>query len=139
MRLFLPLLFVASFISVSCSPSKPATGSSPRNPRRSARDTVVVRDPEIERRLARLELRVIEKETQVEELQTRLDDARDEVVRTMAKLQTLASRAEAASAMAEADVALQALRSSAGSQSIPETGQAAKLMTYSTSEFNKQN
>ena len=93
----------------------------------------------MERRLARLELRVIEKETQVDELQTRLDDTRDEVVRTMAKLQTLASRAEAASAMAEADVALQALRGSTGSQSIPETAQAAKLMEYSTNEFNKQN
>ena len=137
MRLFLPS--IALLVCAACSSTKPGTGSSPRNARRAARDTVVVRDPELERRLARLELRVIEKETQVDELQTRLDDTRDEVVRTMAKLQTLASRAEAASAMAEADVGLQAVRSSAGSQSIPETVQAAKLMEYSTNEFNKQN
>lgn len=133
-------LVLALLVCAACSSNKPATGTNPRNTRRTAsRDTVVVRDPELDRRLSRLELRVIEKETQVDELQTRLDDARDEVVRTMAKLQTLASRAEAASAMAEADVALQALRSSTGSQSIPETGQAAKLMDYSTTEFNKQN
>jgi uncharacterized coiled-coil protein SlyX len=136
------LLLTAMLLSSACSSAKPATEPGPRNTgrsSRSARDTVTVRDAELERRVARLELRVIEKETQVEELQSRLDDTRDEVVRTMAKLQTLASRAEAASTMAEADVALQALRSSAGSQQIPETGQAAKLVQQSTAEFNKQN
>jgi len=91
----------------------------------------------LDRRVAHLELRAIEKETQVEELQTRLDDTRDEVVRTMAKLQTLASRAEAASAMAEADVALQSLK--AGGQQIPEMNQVSKLVQQSNEEFNKQN
>lgn len=83
----------------------------------------------------------MEKEAQVDELQTRLEDARDEVVRTMAKLQTLASRAEAASAMAETDVALQALRATAagGGQQFPEIAQAAKLQQQSNAEFNKQN
>jgi uncharacterized coiled-coil protein SlyX len=100
---------------------------------------VTVRDPEIERRVARLELRVLEKETQVEQLQTRLDDARDEVVRTMAKLQTLASRAEAASAMAEADVALQTFRALDGARSLPEMAQATRLMQQSTSEFGREN
>jgi len=102
-------------------------------------DTVEVRDPDADRRMSLLQLRAMEKETQVDVLQTRLEDARDEVVRTMAKLQTLASRAEAASAMAEADVALQSLRSSAGGQQLPETGQAAKLQQQSNAEFNKQN
>ncbi|HJQ19401.1 MAG TPA: SH3 domain-containing protein [Gemmatimonadaceae bacterium] len=102
-------------------------------------DTVEVRDPDLERRAARAELRLMEKEAQVDELQTRLEDARDEVVRTMAKLQTLASRAEAASAMAEADVALQALRTSAAGQQLPEIPQAAALQQQSNSEFNKQN
>lgn len=100
---------------------------------------MTVRDPEIERRVARLELRVLEKETQVEQLQTRLDDARDEVVRTMAKLQTLASRAEAASAMAEADVALQTFRALDGARSLPEMAQATRLMQQSTSEFGREN
>jgi uncharacterized coiled-coil protein SlyX len=103
------------------------------------RDTVEVHDADLDRRLTRLELRVLEKEAQVDELQTRLEDARDEVVRTMAKLQTLTSRAEAASAMAEADVALQALRTSASGQQIPEIAQASRLQQQSNTEFNKQN
>lgn len=136
------LLLAAMLLTSACSSAKPAPEPAPQTPARPprvVRETVTVRDPELERRISRLELRVIEKETQVEELQSRLDDTRDEVVRTMAKLQTLASRAEAASAMAEADVALQALRSNAGSQQIPETGQATKLVQQSTAEFNKQN
>lgn len=135
------LLLAAMLLSAACSSTKPDPGPAPRPQARAraARETVTVRDPDLERRLARLELRVIEKETQVEELQSRLDDTRDEVVRTMAKLQTLASRAEAASAMAETDVALQALRSSAGAQQIPETGQASRLMQQGTAEFEKQN
>jgi len=134
LRNALQILAVAT-LCAACAPSKPET----RNRPRGGRDTVQVRDPDLERRAARLELRVIEKETQVDELETRLEDARDEVVRTMAKLQTLASRAEAASTMAEADVALQSLRASASGQSLPEIGQVTKLVQQSNAEFGKQN
>jgi hypothetical protein len=134
LRYALHVLAITS-LCVACAPAKVAPGK----PARVLRDTVQVRDPDLERRAARLELRVIEKETQVDELETRLEDARDEVVRTMAKLQTLASRAEAASAMAEADVALQSLRTSAAGQSLPEIGQVTKLVQQSATEFNKQN
>jgi uncharacterized coiled-coil protein SlyX len=131
-------LYFAIVLAYACSSAKPGdSGTAPR-PRR-VRDTVQVRDPDLERRVARLELRVLEKETQVDELQTRLDDTRDEVVRTMAKLQTIASRAEAASAMAEADVALQSLRTNAAGQQLPEIGQVSKLVQQSNAEFNKQN
>lgn len=116
-----------------------AGGSPGRRSSRLSRDTVEVRDPDLERRYARLELRLIEKEAQVDQLETRLEDARDEVVRTMSKLQTLASRAEAASAMAEADVALQALRTNAGGQQLPEIGQVNRLVQQSNAEFGKQN
>jgi hypothetical protein len=88
--------------------------------------------------VAELELRLLEKEAQVEELQSRLDDTRGEVVRTMAKLQTAASRAEAASGMAEAEIALQSLKASVG-QHAPEVTQATMLVRQSTAEFNKQN
>ena len=81
----------------------------------------------------------MEKEAQVAELQTRLEDARDEVVRTMAKLQTLASRAEAASAMAEADVALKSLSGIEGARQLPEFGQVTKFVQASGEEFKKQN
>ena len=139
------LLFVAAVLSAACA-SKPSGAADPApspgqpaQPARVVRETVTVRDPELERRLNRAELRVIEKEAQVAELQNRLEDARDEVVRTMAKLQTLASRAEAASAMAEADVALQSLRSAEGSRQLPELAAATRFVQQSTAEFNKQN
>jgi uncharacterized coiled-coil protein SlyX len=139
-------LVLAVVICSGCASAKPAGAPDPapsapqqQGPARVVRETVTVRDPELERRLSRLELRVIEKETQVEELQTRLEDARDEVVRTMAKLQTLASRAEAASAMAEADVALTSFRNAEGSRQLPELAQSSRFVQQSASEFNKQN
>jgi len=107
--------------------------------RRPPAQPVVVRDTQLEQRAARLELRVLEKEAQVEELQTRLDDARREVVRAMAKLQSLATRAEAASGMAEAEIALQSLRGTGGQQVVPELGQAAQLLQLATAEFDRQN
>ena len=140
-------LLLCGFAAMACSkpqtpePAAPAPApSSVGAPTRArvVRDTVTVRDPELERRLGRAELRVMEKEAQVAELQSRLDDARDEVVRTMAKLETLNSRAEAASGMAEADVAIQALRSAGGTQS-PELSQATALIRRSNAEFEKRN
>lgn len=124
---------------VACSsPKSGARGPAPRNtPVRV--DTVTVRDVEMDRRVTRLELRLLEKETQVEELTRRLDDARDEVVSTMAKLRNIASRAEAASAMAEADVALQQLRGMEAARSLPEMTQAAGFAQRSTAEFEKEN
>ena len=131
---------VATLVAAACSSTPKTAGPAPK-PRTSrvVHDTVEVRDADLQRRVARLELRLMEKEAQIDELENRLEDARDEVVRTMAKLQTLASRAEAASAMAEADVALQLLRTSAGGQSLPEATQAGKLQQQSNAEFNKQN
>jgi hypothetical protein len=81
----------------------------------------------------------MEKEAQVEELQTLLDNTRQEVVRAMAKLQTLATRAEAASGIAEAEVALQTLRSAPGQPVTPEGTQADRLLKESSSEFDKAN
>lgn len=114
-----------------------ANSSSQPQSARGTRDSG--REAELQRRLDRMELRVIEKEAQVEELQNRLEDTRDEVVRTMAKLETAASRAEAASGMAEADVALRSLRTSASAQPIPEIPQVQSLVQRSSAEFNKQN
>jgi hypothetical protein len=132
-------LVLAAAAFVACTPSNPGrTTSATRNPR-PAREAAPARESDLERRVSRLELRVLEKETQVDELETRLSDARDEVVRTMAKLETLASRAEAASVMAEADVALQSLRNSEGSRQLPELSQTQRLVQQSTTEFNRQN
>jgi len=62
-------------------------------PVRVVTETVTVRDREAEQRVSRLELRLMERDAQVEDLQARLDEARREVVRSMAKVQTLATRA----------------------------------------------
>lgn len=96
----------------------------------------VVRDPELEQQLARSELLLLEKEAQIESLQAQLDDARQEVVRAMGKLQSLATRAEAASGIAEAEIALQSLRVTAGASAGAELSQ---LVEQSTAEFDKQN
>lgn len=100
--------------------------------------TVTVRDPEFDRRASRAELRLMEKEAQVAELETRLEDTRDEVVKTMSKLQTLSSRAEAASGIAEAEVALQTLRGRVGAQH-PDATEVGKLVQRASAEFNKSN
>ncbi len=112
------------------APAEPAPVSAPTP------EPIVTRDPELEQKLALTELRLLEKEAQVGELQTRLDDARQEVVRAMAKQQSLASRAEAASGMAEAEIALQSLRATPGAQGVQEV---SRLVRLSTAEFDKQN
>ena len=81
----------------------------------------------------------MDREAQVEELQNRLEETRQEVVRAMAKLQTLASRAEAASAIAEAEVALQPLKQASGQANAPEAMQATRLLRESSAEFDKEN
>jgi hypothetical protein len=85
-----------------------------------------------------LELRLLEKEAQVEDLEVRLVDTRTAVVRAMAKAQTATSRAEAASGMAEAEVALQSLRANSG-QNLPETMQVTHLVKQSSLEFDRKN
>jgi len=121
----------------SSPPPKPTRDSVPV--RRPPPQATAARDTQLEQRVSRLELRLLEKEAQVEELQARLDDARREVVRAMAKLQSLATRAEAASGMAEAEIALQSLRTSGIPQGVPELGQASQLLQLATAEFDKQN
>src|SRR3989449_6885102 len=138
-----PLLPLAALLSAACWPHH--QGNVPPVPRDTARVTqrppAVVRDTALEQRAARLELKVLEQEAQVDALQSRLGDARREVVRAMAKLQSLATRAEAASGMAEAEIALQALRAANGTNSppSPEYGQGSQLLQLATAEFDQQN
>ncbi len=129
------LIVIGSLLVAACAPKKAETGPSPRQrpvrtgPSRS----------EMEKRIARLELSLMEKEAQVDELQSRLEETRQEVVRAMAKLQTLASRAEAASGIAEAEVALQPLKPGPGQPMVPEATQASRLLRESSAEFDKDN
>jgi len=139
-----PLLVLIALVGAACWPHHSTNPPPVRAARDSAHVTqrpMVVRDTALEQRAARLELKVLEQEAQVDELQSRLDDARHEVVRAMAKLQSLATRAEAASGMAEAEIALQALRAANGNGSppSPEYGQGSQLLQLATAEFDQQN
>jgi hypothetical protein len=100
----------------------------------AARDERQIAD--LQRQIADLGLRLLEKGAQVEELQTRLDDARREVVRAMAKLQSQATRAEAASGIAEAELALQSLSTTAAAEAVTEV---QRLMAQSSAEFDREN
>lgn len=134
------LLAVWLALAAACSkgaPPEPAPAPAARV--RVVTETVSVRDHDLEQRVSRQDLLLLDKDAQIEELQTQLDEARREVLRSMAKVQTLATRAEAASAMAEAEIALQTLRRSAGGQAAPEVAKAAKLLQDATNEFNRQN
>ena len=141
------IALVLVLLAGGCSPRTRATEPAPAvttspvaaGAPRAAVETVTVRDPEVDRRITRLELRLLERDAQLEDLQSRLADARQEVVRAMAKLQTLATRAEAASAMAEAEVALQTLKAGAGQQATPEVEQAGGLLEASAAEVDTQN
>ena len=140
-NLVLPLILQALTAACASMPAhrEPVPPSPPEEPARPSApppQVVVTRDPELDQKLARTELQLLEKEAQLSELQARLDDARQEVVRAMAKQQSLASRAEAASGMAEAEIALQSLRNSAGAQGVPEV---TRLIKLSNAEFEKQN
>jgi hypothetical protein len=128
------LAFVAA--AIACSQAKPAAAPAPSI--KVVHDTVTLRDPELDKRVSRLELQLLARDAQIEDLQARLEDTRAEVVRAMAKLQSVASRAQAASAMAEAEVALQTLKSGAGADP-PEAAQVTRLVRQSATEFDKQN
>jgi uncharacterized protein YraI len=131
------VLFLAcAGITAACTQSKPAPPPSVKVVRETV--TVTRSDPDLDKRIARLELQVLARDAQIEDLQTRLDDTRAEVVRAMAKLQSGASRAQAASAMAEAEVALQSMRSGTA-QEPPEAGQVRGLVKQSATAFDKAN
>jgi hypothetical protein len=69
-----------------------------------------------------------------------LDGAIQEVVRAKAKLASLESKAEAASNMAEAEIALRNLKVELGAgEKDPDVIKAKQLMKMSALEFNKEN
>jgi uncharacterized coiled-coil protein SlyX len=129
---FAVLACIALLLAGGCNKAGPGkTGTLPVREVKSA-----VTSAQLEQKITRLELRLVEKDAQIEELQSRLDDARREVVRGMAKVQSLATRAEAASGIAEAEITLRSLRVAGATQDVPEVSQ---LMRLSTAEFDKQN
>ena len=137
MRYSVILLSLATAIAAACTQQKPAPPPQPQI--KVVRETVTVKDNDAEKRAARLELQLLAREAEIADLQTRLEDTQAEVVRAMAKLQTVASRAQSASAMAEAEVALQTMRNGAPADAPPEIAQVNRLLKQSSTEFDKQN
>ena len=106
---------------------------------RVAPETVTVRDPELERESARLRMSLLERSAQLADVERRLDESTTEVVRAMARLRSLATKAEAASAIAEAEVTLQQLRGRAGQQQPPEVRQAEAALKSGSTAFDAEN
>ena len=100
-----------------------------------------------ESEIAKIRLQVLEKEAESKALEERLniqqvmlDEAIQEVVRAKAKLRSLESKAEAASEMAEAEIAVKALKvtlKDKGEDS--EIVKAEQLLKMSVKEFQKEN
>ncbi len=101
----------------------------------------------LEDEMAKNNLRILEKEAQIRELDDRLqsqqkmlDEAIQEVVRAKAKLRSLESKAEAASEMAEAEIAVKALKVQLAARGEdPEVAKADQLLKMSVEEFQKEN
>jgi hypothetical protein len=131
------------FVALGCGHAKPEPPapqpvSDPGPPEpiiQRVTDTVMVRDPELQRQVDRLELRVAEKDARIEELESRLEAAQTEVVRILGRAQGTASRAEAASGIAEAELATQSPRGASGA----DLAQARKLLQQGSEAFNAGN
>lgn len=96
--------------------------------------------PEMDERLAKPLLLLLEREAQIQNLDKKLDDAIQEIVRSKAKLASQESRAEAASNLAEAEVALNTLKDSIkGLEKRPDYMHLALLMKSSMEELKKEN
>ncbi len=90
--------------------------------------------------LVRSRLELIEREAQVNDLNDRLEEAILAVVRAKAKLRSLANKAEAASTLAEAEIALKALEGNLdGGVSTRLAERAAELVKLGAKEFKKEN
>jgi hypothetical protein len=99
-----------------------------------------------EARAVELSSRLLEKSAELQgsterqvALQRQLDDAVQEVVRAKAKLRSLESRADAASTMAEAEIALKALQGRGAAVNRQELDKAEDLLRMSSEEFEREN
>ncbi len=141
--------FVICGLAVLSSACAPATSSAPA-PGPPVVDTVVRVDTveirtesaanaALEDQVARLQIELLERDVLLSDLQRQLDATRLELVRNMSRLQTQATRAEAASGMAEAEIALATLSRAPGGESLPELARARELFDQSSTEFENEN
>jgi hypothetical protein len=96
-------------------------------------------DPEVQDRLARLQIQLLERDVQLRQLREELESTRLELVRNMARLQTQVTRAQAASALAEAEIAIGTAQAEPGATALPELARAEELFRLSSAEFADEN
>ena len=135
-----PLLLRAFLLGCGAKPGPDTPAPTGRAaPAPAVAETVTVRDPSVDRELARTKVLLLEQTARLADMERRLGEATTEVVRAMARLRTLATRAEAASAIAEAEVTLQQLRGNAGQQAPPEAAQAEAALRSASAAFDAEN
>ena len=135
-------LLAATLALAGCAGSQdPEFAAFPAPDPTQTSDTVVVDRTaevrELQQRVSVLQLQLLERDTQVSELQRSLNEARQEVVRVMARMQTIATRAEAASAMAEAEITMNAQESTRPASAY--LAEARSLLAQASSQFNSGN
>jgi hypothetical protein len=95
---------------------------------------------ELEGKLAKLQLLVLEKDAKNKDLDRRLTEAIQEVVRTKAKLRSVESKAEAVSTLAEGEIALKTLKTNLpGVERDSDFLHAEELLRASGLELKKEN
>lgn len=145
MRRFRPLATAATLACIaSACASAPDPAPPPSRPMAMDTirvvDTVVVRNTaETDAQIARLQIQLLEKDQQLRGLGEELAAARQEVVRNLAKLQSQASRAEAASGLAEAEIALNQLGRIEGGRALPDFAEAQARIAEGSTEFGGEN
>lgn len=147
MRIALTLGLVITGLT-ACAGHPHASGTAPvpadaAAPPHRAPVPAPARNPESDREIARLRSQLQERngeitglQGQIADLQRRLSEAMNEAVRAMARLRTLATRAEAASAMAEAEVTVQQVRQRSPRADLQE---ADRLLHTAGVEFEAEN
>ncbi len=137
----LTVMSVAAVLSGCASSQDPDVAVTPTMDTAPVADTVVIDRTaeirELEQRVSLLQLQLLERDAQVSDLQRSLNEARQEVVRVMARMQTIASRAEAASAIAEAEIAVNAQESTRPGADY--LAQARSLLDQASGQFNSGN
>jgi hypothetical protein len=106
-----------------------------------------VEQKELENKINQLNIRMREKDNEIDkltgkvvELQNKLNEAIREVVRAKSKLRSLESKAETATAIAEAEITVKALRiQHPDRDSNPSLLQAEQLLAMSSQEFKNKN
>jgi hypothetical protein len=132
-----------------CPPENSAALRSENSSLKQALATSEQKVQELEQELSALKIQSIEQDTMINELrrrseaqQKRLGDAIVDVVRSKAKLRSMESKAEAASTIAEAEIAFKALQNRAASfdwVALDEIAIAEHLLEMSAQEFNAKN